>query len=791
MRFCKIRVLGLLLAFALAFSNISTVAVYAAVEQNDNSDGKQELSELEITDLEEPVAGRPFDKTAKVTSAEGVEWEIPVIWVDESGNKVDVPQKGKKYFPTFAFFVPDGYKVEGADSSGKYSIKYPSFVTKLYGSEDIIFAADPATGMTFIFFPGNLYNWQQYIRGDYVPSEWNEPESNEPVDPSYDKQVVNEVYVPEPDAKDPLRTYCAQSAIDTLGSEFISWFVNLVKNTLQPQAAYFLKTGFSESLGSAASGTDLSSRIGLFVYYQKGEIDGEPVSPGALAFVQSYYKTDVQNNMNFAQIIAFDASTFAEKNASGKWIINDEKKDEVSNTVIHELLHAMMYDYNRYGMYNDNNTAASGQAFPVWFVEGIASAVENVYQFRDTIFDGLYTNPNDRVYTQNSVLTGYKKTYTGNDSDKNLDLSFCTSKSNTGSAYVGGYLATVYLGYLNAKTVQGAADPIRMNARGQVTYVDIEAIRSGVDRILLRLHGKGNNPGESMDTIIADISGYTASRGTQGYKDTDSFQAAFIKGSNNNGDAASLQFVTNYLTWLEDQNYTDSNGNEKRANGSILRQDQNFATQLNWDGEWIQGDYRIAKDAGMIVSSVDDRRANLTGGKSSVGDGTHSYVMTEERPELIARADNVASLSDEEEIPSEVTNSEDAVNADIADTPVTDELTQIPGTSEEALPAEDSQPEETNVISETPEIPAQEEAVDPVQIPGTPVDEESTGEPAGSDITAPQEDAGISEDIIVSDDFVNTDEPETSEGDGSESGESDPGDDSEGSDSGDSGESEE
>lgn len=59
----------------------------------------------------------------------------------------------------------------------------------------MIFAADPGTGITYIFVAGD-YNWEQYLRGDYVWSEWHEPEGNEPDDPNYDN-VKHELYVPE------------------------------------------------------------------------------------------------------------------------------------------------------------------------------------------------------------------------------------------------------------------------------------------------------------------------------------------------------------------------------------------------------------------------------------------------------------------------------------------------------------------------------------------------------------------------------------------------------------------
>lgn len=75
------------------------------------------------------------------------------------------------------------------------------------------------------------------------------------------------------------------------------------------------------------------------------------------------------------------------------------------NTMIHELFHAFMDDYNRTGMLGvtkiddfvfDSNGELTSDAqryyklhLPTWFVEGTASAVENVFQLRFECFDAL------------------------------------------------------------------------------------------------------------------------------------------------------------------------------------------------------------------------------------------------------------------------------------------------------------------------------------------------------------------------------------------------------------------
>ena len=113
-----VRILAVILAAVVVSGNVTPV--YAA--QKSSTATKvgplKELTGLVITGLDEPVPGVPFDTGATVVSAEGVSWDIPVIWVDESGKSASVPAAGKRYYPSFVFYIPAGYKISGADANG-------------------------------------------------------------------------------------------------------------------------------------------------------------------------------------------------------------------------------------------------------------------------------------------------------------------------------------------------------------------------------------------------------------------------------------------------------------------------------------------------------------------------------------------------------------------------------------------------------------------------------------------------------------------------------------------------
>ncbi|MBP3879945.1 MAG: hypothetical protein J6D46_06470, partial [Lachnospiraceae bacterium] len=71
------------------------------------------LTELVLSDLDEPEAEKPYDKIATVTSHEKVSWEVPVYWIDPNGKPADQPAKGQACLPLIVFYVPDGYTSDG------------------------------------------------------------------------------------------------------------------------------------------------------------------------------------------------------------------------------------------------------------------------------------------------------------------------------------------------------------------------------------------------------------------------------------------------------------------------------------------------------------------------------------------------------------------------------------------------------------------------------------------------------------------------------------------------------
>ncbi|MCR5676115.1 MAG: hypothetical protein K6G16_10450, partial [Lachnospiraceae bacterium] len=509
MRFRKIGIWTCLLSLCMVLG--CGIPVHAAQADDPVRAGRTTLSltALTITGLDEPISGVPFDTSATIVTAEGITWDIPVVWVDEYGNRVTVPVKGKKYFPAFIFYTPAGYRIADVNASGAFEIRLPDFVTELVGPEGLVFAADPANGITYFFpvngVPADLGNLLP------LPSATPVPEPEQAAQPAPSGSESEPAPAPVPFVSAKVRMYCADSAINTLGSEFLDGFIDLLKDTLVPQAANLLREKFPQSLGTAEPGTELSSNIGLYIYYVDGEIMGYPAPASALAFNFS-----IADEHELSNILGLDASSFTEYDAAtGRWEIPDYQKANLDNTIVHELLHAFMFDYTRYGMFFNPNDES--QEFPLWFKEGTASITENDYMYRlwiflqfsgDAVFDALHNYRVEGIvpdYSTQNVLNGYLEPYMTKDGSYLVSPGdaypedFILDMTQDGiSSYVSGYLAVAYLGYMDA--LNRGQTPIDAN-----NNINVDVIRGGVDDVLKRLHGTDSVGAQSLDAIIQEI----------------------------------------------------------------------------------------------------------------------------------------------------------------------------------------------------------------------------------------------------------------------------------------------
>ena len=601
-----IRKISLLLSLVIAFTSIGSTEIYADTVSGQKANPPVNLTEITVIGMSVPLGGVPFEKGVTVGSAQGVTWDIPVIWADSDKKAVAVPEAGRRYFPTFVMYAPGGYQIAGRDGSGRFDVKFPDFLTAQGGADKFVYFVDPATGITYITYSAG------YVVGP-APAGLA-PDGQTSGTGASDGDIEDQA---DDDAFDPIEAYCDPTAYNTLDREFLTWLIDLIKYTVQPQATNLLLDRF-ESFNTAARNGELSTEMGLYIYYRTGTFEGDTTPEQALAYVDANYKRG-----EYRLYMGIDAAEFAVYNAAtGKWEFDESNRSDFDNTIVHEMMHAFMEDYTRFGMYYSTASQESGQAFPKWFIEGSATAVENGYQCRYGQFQKLMDGDaaeGDNRYSAASILAGYKTV--GN----LLMLDADVGDENTGRDYAMGSVAVIYLSYLNALNMGYQREQI-VDAQGNF---NMDIIRTGFDNILAKLHGDGSGtyPGTStLDSIIADISPIEGDASV--YSNTYDFETKFVKGADGNGDIHSQNFLNEYLNWLENYDMTRDDGQTPpdQANGSILENVQNYDDPLDWDQETISGYYRIPDQGGAAVSSVDDREATLTGGTGIIGQGNHDYA---------------------------------------------------------------------------------------------------------------------------------------------------------------------
>ena len=648
---------SLTMVASLALPTLALASEQVSVDNHAMAaDGKTTVRDVVIDGVDAPQPGSALDNTATVTCADGQTWDIAVLWLDQSVQLATEAAEGGEYLPALAYFVPQEYAV---DASGSYTVTLSDSLTELFGGQEIISIYDVGSGITYIL-PASIRSFFEASRTS------GQGTTEAGGDAAAGASASDASASGDDDQARLVDIYCAQTARDAFSDDELEWLLDLIINRLHPQAVNLLLDAFP-SFKEAAQNGQIGTQIGMYVYYKSGDQDGiaehQAALPKALAYVADA-ALPADDSATFHYLLGIDLSSLVETDKDGKPIkdaqtgkfrlVRDgEDMRTFENTIVHELFHALMDDYNRTGMAGATNMAdvitdednrwikpGAGERFdqihfPMWFVEGSASTVENVFQFRIELFDMLRIdpkNPNAKLntYTAESIYNTYMSLYKYKDEKQYFDLSFCNGGvdtegnqiSNVASAYVSGYLATLFLGELAARK-----DAVLGSAITQTdTSVSVNSynIRMGFDSILNRLHH-----GETLDQIINDISP-TAADGTKLYKDTDDFQEKFIKGpgtteadgqtyyQGDNDEDGSLAFVTTFLNHLY---YFQSRG--QTPNGSmILNFDEAAESPLD-SNKTDSTDYlKIVESNRFVESTVPDSEALKGGGKSVSGTTT-------------------------------------------------------------------------------------------------------------------------------------------------------------------------
>lgn len=706
--------LSLLVSAVLALSLITPIAAWAAedgsevfVENHTSGAATITIFDITIDQVDEPKPELPLDDTATAQAAGDIQWEIPVLWVSDSMQIRTYAMSGESYLPVLAFFVPQEYSLEG----GEFAVTLSPSLTKLFGGREVISVYNASTGITYIL-PASLRDLfadqssnkareesaieteeaQRFSVApvaEVVSDQQPVPQPEQPQQPDQPQQPSIE------DAYGPglIDIYCAQTARDAFSDEDLEYLLDLILNRLEPQAVELLLDKFPAFRAAADMG-QIGREIGMYVYYERGDMDGVPEHEDApsvgLAFVR---KDAVQegDEVKFCYLLGINLTSLTMKDfldnpmrdeQTGKLILTRDGSNmtTLENTMVHELFHAFMNDYNRTGMIGatdirDAVTDREGNlptdelaqrywqtAYPLWFVEGTASAVEHVWQYRYTSFDVLRTGSVDSDSTEDFSADKILESYmTAKDKEGN-DLAFALNNAGgydadgnkvdvTASRYTSGYLASVYLGELAARKTTGSS--VIQDDSG--ITISAERIRMGLNSILERMHN-----GETLDQVINDISPLNED-GTKRYTNTSDFEFKFIRGAakqeesggwycdGDTGAEGSLEFVTTYLKYFNNLDYHTIKS-DNGVNGSILFDfTTDYESPLDRSKEATSDFFQIVESNRYVESTVPNEVA-LSGGGTSRS-GTQILVGTSESSAEAPEDEVTVEVTSEAETP--------------------------------------------------------------------------------------------------------------------------------------------
>lgn len=331
------------------------------VENHASANGQATVSNISIDGVDAPVVGTALDDTATVSTAEGETWDIPVLWIDNNLQLATLAEQDKTYMPALAFFVPQHLSVQG-DS---YTVTLSESLTKLFGTLEVISVYDTKTGITYIL-PATL---KDYFTS--APASTDAPMtsngSGEEVGASNQTAALSWIDI-----------YCAETARNVFTDSDLEYIINLVKNTLEPQAVELLIDRFP-AFKEAAEENQIGKEISMYIYYKKGDEDGideHESAPNALAYV-SGDTIERDDEVKYCYLIGIDLDDLTQKDAQGNPVVDATtgkykilrsgvKVETFNNTIVHELFHAFMDDYNRTGMagVTDARVAADEPAVP-------------------------------------------------------------------------------------------------------------------------------------------------------------------------------------------------------------------------------------------------------------------------------------------------------------------------------------------------------------------------------------------------------------------------------------------
>lgn len=457
-------------------------------------DAAQVLTSLEITGLDAPVIGEKLDDEAEVISAEGVRWTIPVLWVNGQGQPIDRAAAGINPMPVLLFVMQDSCWA-ALNINGLVDISLSEYLLQVFKSGIVTLAveAQKVTYITGLNIDLNrLANPAPEATAKSARVASHDEEDEEEPATVWPEPTVEPT--PEPtEAPDYVALYASKTARDAVEAEELARVIDILVNNVQPQAVNLLRDRFP-AFHEAAEDGGISTQIGLYVYYQRG--DGDTTAHWAAGSAQAAVtSSDVERedgSVGFGSVVIYNLDGLLSVDAEGK-LVADTGSDDwkyMESTVVHEFMHAFMSDYNRVGVLGRNDPAFRNLGevsedveylanwhfqqlmFPDWFREGTATTVANAYTDLKRHFDILKADAagdDSPAYSRESILTTYANYWDWYGGE--FDIKMGTLRGN----YPAGYLAVLYLSERAAAGDEALGSSMRTDADGKAICVDDEA----------------------------------------------------------------------------------------------------------------------------------------------------------------------------------------------------------------------------------------------------------------------------------------------------------------------------
>lgn len=268
------------------------------------------------------------------------------------------------------------------------------------------------------------------------------------------------------------------SPVDGLNSPILdhaNTMIPILQESIVPQAVQSLLSAYPDTFGYL-SGSEIG--IGLVMYND----------PSSSVLASAGLKFGGSDTLGFN--LSVNMATLEQKWDTGTNSLTEAGRDDLEVTIVHEMMHTLMYEALTNGMTGKVDNEFGKDTFPLWFIEGMAqTAAGGCYDGNDWV-RGLGISENSSEADIKNALNRVPLTQSG----------------NGGAADYGtGYLASMYLGYLAA-------------GGNSVAQADIS---SGLDKVMKEIRD-----GASLDDVVQK---YTNKSLKNFQKEFGTMGASFVK----------------------------------------------------------------------------------------------------------------------------------------------------------------------------------------------------------------------------------------------------------------------